>query len=57
MDLGNGYFVGVKLDEPFGNSNGTIKGVKYFDAYDKYAIFVRPNALQIGDFPVLDFDD
>jgi tubulin-folding cofactor B len=45
MDLGNGYFVGVKLDEPFGNSNGTIKGVKYFDAYDKYAIFVRPNAL------------
>ena len=30
MDLGNGYFVGVKLDEPFGNSNGIVKGVKYF---------------------------
>jgi tubulin-folding cofactor B len=24
-DLGLGYFVGVRLDEPYGNSNGTIK--------------------------------
>ena len=30
MDLGNGYYVGVLLDEPFGTSNGTVKGVKYF---------------------------
>lgn len=30
MDLGYGYFVGVKLDEPYGDSNGVIKGVKYF---------------------------
>lgn len=29
MDLGKGYFVGVKLDEPMGNSNGTVNGVKY----------------------------
>lgn len=29
-DLGAGYFVGVRLDEPFGTSNGVIKGVKYF---------------------------
>jgi len=57
MDLGHGYFVGVKLDEPFGDGNGIIKGVKYFDASDKYATFVRPNALEIGDFPVLDIDD
>lgn len=32
MDLGNGFFVGVKLDEPFGNGNGFVKGVKYFEA-------------------------
>jgi tubulin-folding cofactor B len=57
MDLGHGFFVGVKLDEPYGDSNGIIKGVKYFEASDKYATFVRPNALEIGDFPVLDIDD
>lgn len=57
MDLGNGYFVGVKLDQPFGNSNGVVKGVKYFQAANNYAIFVRPNALEVGDFPELDIDD
>ncbi len=45
MDLGQGYYVGVKLDEPFGDSNGKVNGVKYFDVADKYATFVRPNAL------------
>ena len=32
MDLGQGYYVGVKLDEPVGNSNGVVKGVTYFEA-------------------------
>lgn len=45
VDLGSGYYVGVLLDEPYGNSNGQVKGVKYFEAQDKYGIFVRPNAL------------
>jgi tubulin-folding cofactor B len=57
MDKGVGYFIGVKLDEPYGNSSGTIKGVKYFDAPDKYATFVRPDKLEVGDFPELDIDD
>ena len=56
-DLGAGFYVGVKLDEPFGNGNGQAKGVKYFEAGDKYGPFVRPNTLEIGDFPVLDIDD
>ena len=56
-DIGNGYYVGIKLDEPVGKGNGTVKGVKYFQAEDKYGAFVRPNALEIGDFPVLDMDD
>ncbi len=30
VDLGNGYYVGVRLDEPYGNSNGKVKGVQYF---------------------------
>lgn len=56
-DKGPGYFVGVRLDEPFGQGNGTFKGVKYFEAENNYGMFVRPNALEIGDFPVLDIDD
>lgn len=43
MDKGIGYFVGVHLDEPFGNTSGSIKGIKYFDAPDKYATFLRPD--------------
>ena len=49
--------MGVKLDEPFGTSDGIVKGVKYFEAAPKYGSFVRPNMLEIGDFPVLDLDD
>lgn len=30
VDLGPGYYIGVLLDEPFGNSDGKVKGVKYF---------------------------
>jgi tubulin-specific chaperone B len=30
-DLGVGYFVGVSLDEPFGNCNGKLLGVSYFE--------------------------
>jgi tubulin-folding cofactor B len=51
MDLGKGFYVGVRLDEPFGDSNGVVKGVKYFECSDKYGIFVRPNTLEVGDFP------
>lgn len=43
MDLGKGYFIGIRLDEPFGTGNGEIKGVKYFEAGAKYGIFIRPN--------------
>lgn len=58
MDLGIGYFVGVLLDEPYGNSNGTVKGVTYFNAAsDKYGVFARPDVVEVGDFPVLDIDD
>ncbi len=57
MDLGNGWYVGVKLDQPYGDGNGVVKGVKYFQAMDKYATFVRPNTIEIGDFPELDIDD
>lgn len=52
--LGAGYWVGVKLDEPTGNSNGTVKGKQLFECPDKFGIFVRPNECTVGDFPPID---
>ena len=60
-ELAPGYWVGVQLDEPTGDTNGTVKGKEYFKTTDgspKFGIFVRPKDLQIGNFPpVDDFDE
>jgi tubulin-folding cofactor B len=55
--MGFGYFVGIKLDEPFGKNNGYHINTKYFDCPDKYGIFLRPDKIEVGDFPELDIDD
>lgn len=43
--MGYGYYVGIKLDGPFGDSNAIYKGIKYFEAEEKQAVFVRPDAI------------
>ena len=53
-DLGYGYFVGVLLDEPMGDCDGTYKGKKYFECNKNYGIFVRPTYIKCGDFPPVD---
>ena len=53
-EINKGFWVGVKLDEPLGKSNGTIKGVKYFECADKYGCFARPAKVTCGDFPEID---
>lgn len=30
-DLGDGFFVGIELDEPWGNSDGSVTGVHFFE--------------------------
>jgi tubulin-folding cofactor B len=45
------------LDEPVGVGNGTLGGFQYFHCQVKYAIFVRPNEIEIGEFPELNLDD
>jgi tubulin-folding cofactor B len=49
-----GYWVGIVLDEPTGKGTGVRGDVKYFDAPEKYAGFVRPDNIAVGDFPVKD---
>ena len=48
-----GYWVGVKLDEPLGMNNGTVKGVKLFECGENFGAMVRGKNCTVGDFPDL----
>jgi tubulin-folding cofactor B len=46
-----GLFVGVRLDDPFGLNDGTADGKRLFEALPKCGVFVRPDKIQVGDYP------
>lgn len=52
--LGYGFYVGVRLDEPLGDCNGYYKLKKYFECEENFGVFVRPTYVKMGDFPVED---
>ena len=49
-----GYWVGVKLDEPTGDMDGTVKGKKIFECPNGFGKIVRPLELKVGDYPEID---
>ena len=56
--LDRGYWVGIKLDEPSGDNNGTCGDKKYFEAGNRFGKFERPRDVKTGDYPEIDdFDE
>ena len=52
---GVGAWIGVRLDEPTGKNDGSVKGKKLFDCGGlKRGVLVRPERVEVGDFPVVD---
>ncbi|KAL3427574.1 cell polarity protein alp11 [Phlyctema vagabunda] len=59
---GAGKWIAIRLDEPVGRNDGSLNGKRYWGKEEagslKHGVFVRPERVEIGDFPVLDeFDD
>lgn len=53
-----GVWIGIEYDEPIGKNSGGAEGKRYFSCAPMHGVFVRPERVRVGDYPVLDpFED
>jgi len=53
VDFANLEQIGIDNDEPVGKNDGSISGQRYFDCKPHHGSFVRPDRVEIGDYPVV----
>ncbi|PWZ02852.1 hypothetical protein BCV70DRAFT_197114 [Testicularia cyperi] len=51
-----GTWIGIEYDEPVGKNDGSVAGERYFSCRANFGSFVRPDKVQVGNFPAEDFD-